>query len=145
MRVRGRQAFDHLRRRSHLWHPYASHSNRAWHFLGELAIAFHGVIPEAETWLDYAMTIMYTAYPVWGDAAGGWHEGAGYWVSYMGRFMYWAFVAQSAFDIDVFERPFFRRTGYYGMYAAPPGATTVSAGKPKSALPSDTGKSASLF
>ncbi len=124
MRERGRQAFEHLHGHHHLWRPYSSHSNRAWHFLGELAIAFHGEIPEAGEWLDYAMTVFYTAYPVWGDADGGWHEGTGYWSSYIGRFMYWAYVARAAFGIDVFERSFFRRTGYYGMYVLPPGSET---------------------
>ena len=121
MRIRGGQAFDHLMSHHHLWRPYSSHSNRAWHFLGEIAIAFQGAFPEADTWLDYAMTVMYTAYPVWGDADGGWHEGTGYWSSYTSRFMQWVAVARAAFDIDVFERPFYQRTGYYGLYTLPPG------------------------
>ena len=124
MRIRGGQAFSNLRGHNHLWRPYSSHSNRAWHFLGEVAIAFIDDIPEAPTWLDYAMTIFYTCYPVWGDADGGWHEGAAYWSSYNARFMYWAFVARSAFDIDVFERPFYQRIGDYGMYLMPPGTQT---------------------
>ena len=71
MKVRGEDCYNHLRGRKHLWHPYASHSNRAWHWLGEVAIAFHDEIPEAATWLDYAMTIQYNAYPVWSDEDGG--------------------------------------------------------------------------
>ncbi|MBX3179192.1 MAG: DUF4962 domain-containing protein [Candidatus Hydrogenedentes bacterium] len=121
MRVRAAECFNHLNGRQHLWRPYASHSNRAWHFLGEVAIAFHGEIPEAETWLDYAMTIFYTCYPVWGGEDGGWHEGLAYWSSYMGRFMYWVFASQAAFGIDPFEKPFFASTGYYAMYSLPPG------------------------
>jgi hypothetical protein len=121
MRVRGAQCFDHLRGRNHLWRPYASHSNRAWHFLGEVATAFLGEIPEAEMWLDYAMTVMYTAYPVWGDADGGWHEGTAYWASYLSRYMYWAFVADAAYGINAFDFPYFANAGYYGMYALPPG------------------------
>lgn len=124
MAVRGKDAFDHLRRRNHLWRPYASHSNRAWHFLGEVAIAFNDTIPDAPTWLDYATTIFYTAYPVWSDTDGGWHEGASYWVSYMERFMYWALNMDAIFGIDVFERPFFKQTGYFGMYLLPPGSPT---------------------
>lgn len=121
MQVRGGDCFKHLSGRKHLWTPYASHSNRAWHFLGEVAIAFHGEILEAETWLDYAMTIFYICYPVWGGEDGGWHEGLAYWSSYMGRFMYWVFASQSAFGIDPFEKPFFASTGYYAMYSMPPG------------------------
>ncbi|NLE40025.1 MAG: DUF4962 domain-containing protein, partial [Pirellulaceae bacterium] len=85
-------------------------------------IAFHGEIPEAETWLDYVMTILYTAYPVWGDADGGWHEGVSYWSSYNGRFMYWVFIMRSAFGINVFERPFYRHVGDFALYTLPPGS-----------------------
>ncbi|HNR36340.1 MAG TPA: DUF4962 domain-containing protein, partial [Candidatus Hydrogenedentes bacterium] len=124
MRIRGAQAFRHLQRGQHLWKPYNSHSNRAWHFLGELAIAFYDTIPEAPEWLDYAMTIFYTVYPAWGDDDGGWHEGAAYWNSYTSRLMYWAYVVRAAFGIDVFERPFYKRIGDYALYIAPPGSKT---------------------
>ena len=46
MAVRGREMYRHLCPR-HLWRPFASHSNRAWHFLGEVGIAFFDEIPEA--------------------------------------------------------------------------------------------------
>ncbi len=124
MRARGNQAFKHLHGRNHLWQPYASHSNRSWHFLGEIAIAFYDEIPEAPMWLDFAMTVFYTAYPAWGGPDGGWHEGMSYWSSYTSRFMYWVFAVRSAFDIDVFERPFYRRVGYFPMYGMPPGTKT---------------------
>ncbi len=121
MRERGRQAYAHLLKGPQLWHPYNSHSNRAWHFLGETAIAFHDVIPEAAEWLDYAMTIFYTAYPVWGDDDGGWHEGIAYWNSYLELFMSWASVMQSALHIDAFQKPFFRHAGDFALYTMPPG------------------------
>jgi hypothetical protein len=121
MEKRGRQAFDYLRRRKHLWTPYESHRNRAWHFLGELALAFLDEIPEAERWLEYSTTIFYTCYPVWSDSDGGWHEGFAYWNSYISRFGFWALVMDSAFEIDVFKRPFFQKTGNYGLYCGPPG------------------------
>ena len=124
MRERGRHCFEHLRRGKHLWLPYKSHSNRAWHWLGEVAIAFFGDIPEAAEWLDYALTIFYTCYPVWGVNDGAWHEGVSYWSSYIERFMYWALVSQAAFRIDPFDKPFFRETGYFGLYTLPPGTKT---------------------
>jgi hypothetical protein len=124
MTVRGRDCYNHLRKRPHLWRPYASHSNRAWHFLGELSITFMDDIPEARSWLDYAMTIFYTCYPVWTGGDGAWHEGVAYWSSYINRFMYWAFVMDSSFGVNVFERPFFQRSGDYGMYLMPPGSNS---------------------
>ncbi len=128
MRQRGQDCYQHLRGRRHLWRPYASHSNRAWHWLGEVAIAFHGEIPESEEWLDYSMTLFYSCYPVWGGNDGGWHEGMAYWESYLSRFMNWALVSRTAFQIDPFEKPFFRETGYYGMYTLPPGTQTGAFG-----------------
>ena len=122
MRERGRQAYQRLRLESHLWHPFESHSNRAWHFLGETAIAFYDDIPEAPEWLDYAMTIFYTAYPVWGDDDGGWHEGVAYWNSYLSLFMYWAAIMSSAFNIDVYQKPFFRHAGDFALFTLPPSA-----------------------
>lgn len=121
MRERGRQCFEHLTKRKHLWKPYASHSNRAWHFLGEVALAFLHEIPEAPEWLDFAMNIYATCYPAWGDADGGWHEGVGYWQSYLTRFGYWILDIEAAFGINAFERPFFHKTGNYAMYMVPPG------------------------
>lgn len=121
MTVRGRDCFDRLNKGPHLWKPYDSHANRAWHKLGELAIAFYGEIPEAEQWLDFATTIFYTCYPAWGVGDGGWHEGAAYWNSYLSKFMFWVGVSQAAFNIDPFDKPFFHETGYYGMYTFPPG------------------------
>jgi hypothetical protein len=123
MRIRGNQCYEHLRGRNHLWKPYASHSNRAWHFLGEVAIAFMDEIPEAQTWLDFSNTVFFTAYPVWGGNDGGWHEGTAYWSSYLNRFMFWAFITRPAFGIDVFKKPYFKEAGYYGMYILPPGTT----------------------
>lgn len=121
MRIRGRDCFDHLRASEHLWHPYNSHSNRSWHWLGEVAITFYDVIPEAQEWLDYVMTIMYSVYPAWSGEDGGWHEGLGYWHTYLTRYMYWADVTRSAFGIDVFERPVFQKLGDFGLYVSPPG------------------------
>jgi len=120
MAVRGREMFRHLCPR-HLWKPYASHSNRAWHFLGEVGIAFLGEIPEAEEWVWFAANVFACAYPVWSDDDGGWHEGSAYWHSYLGRFTWWADVMLAALDLDAFRKPFFSRAGYYPLYLMPPG------------------------
>ena len=119
MRIRGEEMFKHLCPR-HLWNPYASHSNRAWHYLGELGIAFHGEIPEADDWLWFAANVFQNVYPVWCDDDGGWHEGTLYWSSYIGRFTWWADVMRSALGIDAFCRPYFSQVGYYPMYLMPP-------------------------
>lgn len=106
----------------HLNRPYNSHGNRVWHKIGESGIAFLGEIPEAETWLDYAVNKFYACYPVWSDDDGGWHEGVSYWAGYMGKSVWWLQVAHAALGIDGLKKPFFARVGDYPLYIAPPGS-----------------------
>ena len=120
MRARGREMFEHLAPR-HLWRPYSSHANRAWHFLGEVGIAFHGEIPEAEEWVDFAVQVFANVYPVWSDDDGGWHEGSSYWRSYLSRFTWWADVQRAALGLDAYDLPFFSRAGDWALYVMPPG------------------------
>jgi len=120
MTVRGREMYDHLARR-HLWRPYSSHSNRAWHWLGEVGIAFRDDIPDAEEWVWFAMNVFYNVYPAWSDAQGGWHEGASYWRSYVHRFTWWADAMRVAMDVDAYRKPYFSQVGYYPVYLQPPG------------------------
>jgi hypothetical protein len=69
----------------HLTWPYGSHANRAWHKLGEMAIATYRELPESELYLDYALSKFFCCYPVWSDEDGGWHEGLRYWNDYMAK------------------------------------------------------------
>jgi len=124
MRARGAEVYAHLHdKRHHTVRPYDSHSNRAWHFLGEAAIAFIGDIPEARTWLQYAMDIFFNVYPVWNGEDGGWHEGVAYWRSYIERITWWLDILHAAFDIDGFQKPFFKHCGDFPLYVLPPGTT----------------------
>lgn len=106
----------------HLNRPYSSHGNRTWHKLAECAIALLGEVPEAETWLDYAVNKFYACYPVWSDDDGGWHEGVSYWAGYMDKVVSWLLVAERALGIDGLKKPFFARVGDFPLYAAPPGS-----------------------
>ena len=125
MRTRGSQMYWHLCPR-HLWYPYESHSNRAWHFLGEVGIAFLGEIPEAADWVWFAMNVFTCVYPVWSDDDGGWHEGSNYWGGYISRFTWWADVMRPATGIDAYRKPYFAKVGTYPIYLMPPG--TVGGG-----------------
>ncbi len=120
MRIRGEEMYHHLCPR-HLWTPYRSHSNRAWHFLGEVGVAFLDEIPEARDWAWFAMNVFFNVYPVWCDDDGGWHEGVSYWRSYIYRFTWWADVMRAAMGIDAYRKPYFAKAGYYAMYLMPPG------------------------
>jgi hypothetical protein len=121
MKVRGEEIYNILRyRRHHTVSPYESHRNRAWHFMSETAIAFIDDIPEAREWLKYALTIFFSVYPVWNDDEGGWHEGVAYWKSYINRIAWWLDIANTAFGIDGYKKPFFNQTGYFPLYVMPP-------------------------
>ncbi len=120
MKIRGEQMYNHLCP-NHLWRPYSSHSNRAWHFLGEVGIAFLGEVEAAEDWIWFAANVFFNVYPVWCDDDGGWHEGSSYWASYLNRFTWWADVMREAMGIDAYDKPFFSKVGYYPMYLMPPG------------------------
>lgn len=119
MKTRGDEMYQHLFPR-HLWQPYSSHSNRAWHFLGEIGIAMQGEVDGADDWVWFAANVFQNVYPVWSDDDGGWHEGFLYWSSYIGRFTWWADVMRSALDINAYNKPYFSQIGYYPMYLLPP-------------------------
>ncbi len=120
MKIRGAEMFNHLCPR-HLWSPYASHSNRAWHFLGEVGVSFTGEVEGADEWTWFAMNVFFNVYPVWSDDDGGWHEGASYWSSYIDRFTWWADIMRSAMNVNAYDKPYFSKVGYYPMYLMPPG------------------------
>jgi hypothetical protein len=120
MKVRGEEMYRHLCPR-HFWRPYASHSNRAWHFLGEIGVAFLGEVDGADDWVWFAMNVFFNTYPVWSDDDGGWHEGSSYWASYINRFTWWADVIREAMGINAYDKPYFSKIGYYPMYLMPPG------------------------
>ena len=120
MLERGREMYNHLHP-NHLWRPFNSHSNRAWHKLGEIGIAFHDELEEADDWSWFALNVFFNAYPVWSDQDGGWHEGNSYWSSYQSRFTWWADVMRAAFGINAYDKPFYSQAGYYPLYLMPPG------------------------
>ena len=132
MKIRGKEMYDFLfpqgerfsersGERLVLWYPYNSHDNRAWHFLGEIGLAFYGEIPEAADWIWSAMNKFYSSYPVWSDDDGGWHEGLSYWQEYQIRFCWWADAMKAAFGINAFDKPYYSQIGYLPLYLTPPG------------------------
>jgi len=125
MKIRGDEMYDDLHPR-HLWKPYGSHANRAWHFLGEIGITFLGEVDGAEDWIWFAMNVFANTYPVWNDDDGGWHEGTQYWNSYQQRFTWWADIMKAATGVNAFDKPYYSKVGYYPMYLQPPG--TVGGG-----------------
>lgn len=87
----------------HFWNPYDSHNTRAWHFLGEVGVAFLDEIDAADDWVWFAANVFFNVHPSWSDDDGGWHQGASYWRSYLERFTWWADVMRVAMGINAFE------------------------------------------
>jgi hypothetical protein len=112
---------------NHINRPYGSHANRAWHKLGEVAIAGLGDIPEADTWLSFALDKFWGVYPVWSDDDGGWHEGAAYWTSYNTKITWWLDI-MTRYGFDVFKKPYFAHAADYLLYTAPPGSPDMGFG-----------------
>lgn len=122
----------------HLNSPYNSHGNRIWHKIAESALACYDEIPEAETWLDYAVNKFYSCYPVWADDDGGWHEGVSYWAGYQGKAVWWLQVSKSALGINGLNKPFFAQMGDYPLYVTPPGSPNSGFGDLSYRPPSST-------
>jgi hypothetical protein len=108
--------------------PQNSHGNRTFHKIGESAIVFHGEIPEAEVWLDFALNKFYASYPAWSDSEGGWHEGLSYWGGYMSKIVWWLDGMETALRIDGFKKPFFSNVGDFALYIASPGSPNMGFG-----------------
>ena len=112
----------------HFNKPFNSHANRAWHKLGECAIAFYKEIPEAENWLDFAVNKFHACYPVWADDDGGWHEGLSYWAGYMTKAVWWLHISKNSLAVDGFKKPFFTNIGDFPIYLAPPHSPNMGFG-----------------
>lgn len=123
MAVRGDEMYRHLSGKLHIWRPWDSHANRAWHKLGELGIVFHDEIEGAAEWVWFAMNVFYNSYPVWNDDAGGWHEGISYWTGYLSKVTWWLATLGPTFGLDGYQKPFFSNVGSFPLYVSPPGDT----------------------
>lgn len=137
MKIRASQFYDHLRhRQQYQINPYESHANRTLGFLGEACLCFAHEWDEAEDWLKYVLTMYWNIFPVWGKEDGGWHEGPGYWNSYMSFALHFIIALKKATGIDLMEKNFFHNTPYYSLYTNPPYAKMSPFGDGESGPPS---------
>ena len=120
-------SYDVHRSRPMETRPFSSHPGRMVGFVVEGSIALAHDVPEVADWLDYTMTLLWSTYPAWGYADGGWHEGISYWGSYMQR-MIRVVTALDRLGIPLKDKPFFKNTGWFGLYAAYPGRPTRAFG-----------------
>lgn len=59
--------------------PYDSHGWTALGFIGIIAVAMHGDIPEADAWLRDVVPLYTAVIPPWSGQEGGWSQGTDYW------------------------------------------------------------------
>jgi hypothetical protein len=122
MRVRIGEMFKHLQGTQYMQKPFDSHAGRIWHFIGESASIFYDEIPEAPEWLDWAITVYYGWYPIWGDNEGGWAEGLHYFASYNEFALTWHEQMRGVLGVDTTAKPYYANVGDFPLYAAPPGS-----------------------
>ncbi|MGI6082383.1 MAG: DUF4962 domain-containing protein [Limnochordia bacterium] len=120
MRERGNDVYLTMRRGKFEDHLLDNHLVRSMGFLGEAAIAFMGEIPEAEEWFDYIVSLFVLKYPAFGGDEGGWSQGVSYWQSYISWVLEFLDAFRIATGVDLYQKPFFRNTGYFKLYAHPP-------------------------
>ncbi|SFR45771.1 DUF4962 domain-containing protein [Litoreibacter janthinus] len=119
---RTRETADHLIKHAniHLF-PFDSHAVRAVSaVLIPASIAMLGETPEAEEWLNYSIEFLFTVYSPWGDSDGGWAEGPHYWMTGMAYLIDAANLLKGYTGIDLYQRPFFQRTGDFPLYTKSP-------------------------
>ena len=101
--------------------PYDSHAVRAVSaVLIPASIALLDDTPEAEDWLHYAVEFLFTVYSPWGDNDGGWAEGPHYWMTGMAYLIDAANLLKGYTGIDLYQRPFFQKTGDFALYTKAP-------------------------
>ena len=107
--------------------PFASHQGRFIGFAIEGGIVLAHEAPEAREWIDYTLRLLWSTYPAWGGHEGGWHEGINYWTGYMRR-MVRVVHELDHYGIPLKDKPFFRNTGYFGLYVGYPHRPTTAFG-----------------
>ena len=119
---RTRQTADHLIKHAsiHLF-PFDSHAVRAVSaVLIPAAMALLDEVEEAEEWLNYSVEFLFTVYTPWGDTDGGWAEGPHYWMTGMAYLIDAANLLKGYTGIDIYQRPFFQKTGDFPLYTKAP-------------------------
>jgi len=120
--ARTREVADHVIRHAHIHlFPYDSHAVRSVSaVLVPACIALLDEEPEAREWLDYSIEFLWTVYSPWGDADGGWAEGPHYWMTGMAYLTEAANLLRNFTGLNLYERPFFQKTGDFPLYTKAP-------------------------
>lgn len=128
--ARTRETADHIIKNANIQlFPFDSHAVRAVSaVLIPACIALLDDAPEAEDWLHYSVEFLSTVYSPWGDADGGWAEGPHYWMTGMAYLIDAANLLKGYSGIDLYQRPFFQRTGDFPLYTKAPNTCRATFG-----------------
>lgn len=121
LHARGAQVAHHVMHAARIdTFPYDSHAVRAVSaVLVPVGLALAGEDEAGSAWLDYAAGYLAGPYSAWADGDGGWAEGIHYWTTAMCYALEAAVLLRNATGLDLFQRPFFRHTGNFPLFARP--------------------------
>ena len=105
--------------------PYDSHGFTAFGFIGIIAVATMGEIPEAEDWLRKIIPRYANVLPPWSNEDGGWSQGIGYWQYSSAAWKDLAIVLQRAGIFDLHQKAYARNEMYFPIYMLPKGSIGV--------------------
>ena len=128
--ARTRQVADHvmINAKIHLF-PYDSHAVRSVSaVLVPACIALWDKEEEAHEWLDYSVEFLSTVYSPWADNEGGWAEGPHYWMTGMAYLIEAATLLKNYLNIDLYQRPFLKKTADFPLYTKAPSTRRATFG-----------------
>ncbi len=119
--IRGRQIATHVIQASRIdTFPFDSHAVRAVSaVLVPVGLALAGEEKEADHWLEFAVGYLMGPFSAWGDSEGGWAEGIHYWTTAMCYALEAVTILKNVSGMDLYQRPFFQKTGQFPMYCRP--------------------------
>ena len=101
--------------------PYDSHGWTAYGYIGNIAIALYGEIPEAEEWIRSVLPTYIALLPPWSYQDGGWSQGPNYWTNsseYNQRFMD---VLYRSGMINLYDTAWARNEYFWNVYVTAAG------------------------
>ncbi len=115
------EVFEHVHTSSKIhFSLYDSHAVRSLsQVLVPCSIAFLEEDDRAKKYLDYTIDYLSVVYTPWGGVDGGWAEGPMYWTTGMAFVIDAINILKNYFDIDLYKRPFFKKTGDFPLYCYP--------------------------
>jgi hypothetical protein len=116
--ARAWQTYRRLVRCNYLACPGESHNGRLIAYLAEMAMVMAGEVEGPHTWLAYSLKALCTFFPHWGGTEGGWAEGTTYGQAYNLKYIPAIETLRTITGLDLWKRPFFRKTRYFFFYCA---------------------------